>query len=101
MAIGLLRYRPDDDDRNVAEGEPVDWADNPLSNAFAWASATYTQSWCQDRHDKQHCTVRIEDVLYTSCPCCLLFRGAALGLVVGFLVATLFWIAALTIAILV
>jgi hypothetical protein len=75
-----MKFRPDDDPRNVAEGEPVDWADTSISNLFAWASYHFTPTWCQAKEDKAHWTVRFEEYLFTTCPCCLLFRGIACGL---------------------
>ena len=79
--------RPSDDPRNENTAEPVDWQDNWLSNFFAAASLKFVPSWCQE--NEHHWTNRLSDYLYTSCPCCKLFRGIVLGLVAS----SLFWIA--------
>lgn len=74
-----FRYRPaapvDPDD-----GETDEWADNWLSNYFAWASRTFLPHWCDT---PPHWTSRLTEYLWTSCPCCLLFRGLTLGYLMG------------------
>jgi len=80
-----FKFRPADAAR-VAPGEPHpdEWADNWLSNALAWLSLKLVKSWCST---EDHWTSRVTEYLYTDCPCCLLFRGAILGLVTGMLFA--------------
>lgn len=84
-----LRYRPPEAAYDAAMGEPgterTDWEDNPSSNAIAWASATFVPSWCQV---EGHWTNRLVDYLFTTCPCCMFFRGAALGI----LLSTVVWL---------
>lgn len=65
-----LKYRPDDP-------EYKDWDDNAVSNAMAWLSDTLIPWACGS---ETHWTARFADKLWTSCPCCLLFRGACLGM---------------------
>jgi hypothetical protein len=72
-----MRFRPEDDPR---PGGPVEWADNWLSNAFAWGSYRVTPGWCQT---ETHWTSRLTQFLFTDCPCCLLFRGIACGLLLS------------------
>jgi hypothetical protein len=59
------------------DGRPeVDWTDNALSNSLAWGSHKITPSWCQS---EEHWTSRSTDYVFTDCPCCLFFRGLAIG----------------------
>jgi len=78
------RYRPPAAAHDAAMGEPgteeTEWEDNALSNALAWASATFVPAWCQH---ETHWTNRFADYLWTSCPCCMLFRGVAIGLLLS------------------
>jgi hypothetical protein len=60
--------------------EPDEWADNKLSNSMAWASQVITPKWCQS---PEHWTARLTEYLFTSCPCCLVFRGLVIGAVAG------------------
>jgi hypothetical protein len=76
--INPLRFRPGP----VPEGDPhadspVEWADNWLSNLFAWASQEFMPAWCQT---PEHWTSRSTAFVFTDCPCCLLFRGIVLGM---------------------
>lgn len=68
-----FRYRP-------PQGDDSFWDDNALSNVLAWLSKVVTPRWCQS---PDHWTARLADRLFTDCPCCLLFRGAALGAAVA------------------
>jgi hypothetical protein len=72
-----MHCRPEHDPR---PGTGIEWVDNPLSNFFAWASLKFVPGWCQT---ETHWTSRLAQNLFTDCPCCLLFRGIAIGLVVG------------------
>jgi len=72
-----MRFRPQDDPR---PGGPVEWADNWLSNAFAWASFFFTPGWCRT---PEHWTSRTAQYVFTDCPCCLLWRGLVLGYLAG------------------
>jgi hypothetical protein len=67
-------------------GTPVEWEDNAISNAMAWASYRFTPAWCQS---KTHWTSRIAQYLFTDCPCCQLFRGLVVGLLVGTVIGIL------------
>lgn len=75
-----FRYRPAPDADVDHDGEIPDWEDNWLSNAFAWASTVFVPTWCQN---EQHWTGRFAAFLWTSCPCCALFRGITLGILLG------------------
>ena len=72
-----FRYRPSEPDADVDhDGEKPDWEDNWLSNFLAWGSTNFTPTWCQSPTDWAS---RFALYLWTSCPCCMLFRGLALG----------------------
>lgn len=80
-----MKFRPVNDPRQRHKGDddpggPVEWEDNWLSNGFAWASYRITPGWCQT---PEHWTSKVANYLFTDCPCCLLFRGLALGLAFG------------------
>ncbi|WP_159592193.1 hypothetical protein [Chelativorans xinjiangense] len=83
-----FRFRPEH--RPGADGEE-DWADNRLSNFMAWAAAHALPRWCAV---ESHWTVRMTELLWADCPCCLGFRfmtigaagGFALGLLIGIFV---------------
>ena len=86
-----MKFRPVDDPRQEHAGDPdpggpVEWADNGVSNTFAWASYRLTPTWCQD---EDHWTSRVTQYLFTDCPCCLLFRGLSVGFLAGWLSALL------------
>jgi hypothetical protein len=80
-----FRYRPNPDADVDHDGKVPDWEDNALSNFFAWASTVFTPTWCQSEDDR---AARFANYLWTSCPCCMLFRGLFLG--IG--VSTLVWL---------
>ena len=81
-----MHFRPETDPRQAGiTGDPdpdgpVDWADNWLSNGFAWASYKFVPNWCQT---PEHWTSRVAQYLFTDCPCCLLFRGLSIGGLIG------------------
>lgn len=81
-----MRFRPADDPRQAAiegdpnPGGPVEWEDNAISNAFAWASFKIVPAWCQT---PEHWSSRVAQYLFTDCPCCLLWRGIVVGVVAG------------------
>ena len=77
-----MRFRPSDipSQGDPDPGGPVQWADNWLSNYMAWFSHHYLSRWCQT---PAHTTSRLTEILFTDCPCCLLWRGLALGYLVG------------------
>lgn len=81
MTANPFRYRPPDQEDVDHDGKTVDdWEDNALSNALAWASATFVPFWCQT---PEHWTSRLASYLFTTCPCCGLFRGLVLGVIAG------------------
>ncbi|KRR21345.1 hypothetical protein CQ14_06765 [Bradyrhizobium lablabi] len=77
-----MKFRPADDPRHTdaPDSHLVDWEDNAVSNTFAWASYKFLPSWCES---PEHWTSRLTQYLFTDCPCCLLFRGIAVGVVLG------------------
>jgi hypothetical protein len=86
-----LRFRP----APLPEGDPdpdspVQWADNWLSNLLAWASTTFVPAWCQT---PDHWTSKVTAYTFSDCPCCLLFRGIMLGLMIElpFLLTLALW----------
>ena len=92
-----MKFRPADDPRNTVSdiadvtvdssepGTPVEWEDNWLSNSFAWGSYFFAPDWCQT---PEHWTSRLTQYLFTDCPCCLMFRGIAVGYVAGAFLGT-------------
>ena len=81
-----FRFRPTEPEADADhDGDVPDWEDNALSNFHAWGSATFTPTWCQSPTDWAS---RFANYLWTSCPCCMLFRGLALG----FLVSGVLWL---------
>jgi len=84
-----FRYRPPEQPDVDGDGKTVDdWEDNWLSNALAWSSVTFMPNWCQT---PEHWTSRFANTLFTTCPCCMIFRGLS----IGFLLSTAFWLAIL------
>jgi hypothetical protein len=76
-----FRYRPQQQPDIDHDGKTVDdWEDNRLSNFLAWASVHVTPWWCQT---PEHWTSRFAASLFTTCPCCMIFRGLALGVIIG------------------
>lgn len=73
-------YRPSPDADVDHDGNVPDWEDNALSNGLAWASTVFTPTWCQN---EQHWTARFAASLFTTCPCCMIFRGIAIGFTLG------------------
>jgi len=72
-----FHFRPDDQVDVDGDGKVVeDWEDNPISNMLAWSSATFMPDWCQT---EEHWTSRLANYLFTSCPCCMFYRGFFLG----------------------
>lgn len=67
------RYRPENP-------EELDWEDNPVSNTMAWLSDALVPSWCETEF---HWTTRVLDMFWTTCACCLFYRGIALGAALG------------------
>ena len=59
---------------------PVEWADNCASNFLAAASKEFTPTWCQT---PEHWTSKFTQYLWTDCPCCLMFRGITVGLLLS------------------
>lgn len=78
-------YRPEIDDN-----EEVEWEDNWLSNAFAWFSDLLTPKGCET-HGAVMAT--ISNYLWTSCPCCLFWRGAVFGAFIPTIAIVLFAVA--------
>jgi hypothetical protein len=85
-------YRPSPDADVDHDGNVPDWENTALSNFLAWASVTFFPSWCQN---ETHWTSRFALSLFTTCPCCMIFRGIA----VGTLVSSVLWLAVLLVAI--
>jgi len=84
-----FRYRPPEQPDTDHDGKTVDdWEDNALSNFLAWSSVTFMPMWCQT---EEHWTSRFASTLFTTCPCCMIFRGLALGIITS----TAFWFAVL------
>lgn len=57
---------------------------NPIDRFFTWGADTLLPKWCQS---PEHWTAKVSAYLFTDCPCCLLFRGITVGLVIGAAVA--------------
>lgn len=71
-----MKFRPEDDPH---PNSPVEWADNRVSNTFAWVSYRFLPGWCES---DDHWTSRATQYLFTDCPCCLFFRGVVVGLII-------------------
>lgn len=74
-----MHFRPGD----IPQGDPtepnspIEWADNRVSNTFAWGAYHVVPTWCQK---PEHWTSRLTQYLFVDCPCCLLFRGITVGI---------------------
>lgn len=68
-----FKYRPLDPDE-------IDWEDNPLSNFLAWASDILLPKACSTPGTIMS---RISNYMWTSCSCCLFWRGAVMGVAGG------------------
>lgn len=84
-AVNPFRYRPSPSTDTDGDGEIADWEDNALSNFLAWGSVTFTPTWCQN---EKHWSARFANTLFTTCPCCMVFRG----IVIGLAVSSILWI---------
>jgi hypothetical protein len=92
--LNPLHFRPPEQEDIDHDGHVVDdWEDNALSNFLAWSSQTFLKNWCQT---PEHWTSKVANYLYTSCPCCMIFRGLSLG----FIAASMLWIVILIAALL-
>jgi hypothetical protein len=73
-------FRPPQQEDIDHDGKVVDdWEDNALSNFMAWTSQKFLRNWCQT---PEHWTSRVTNYLYTSCPCCMFYRGVALATII-------------------
>ncbi|WP_157020438.1 hypothetical protein [Paracoccus sp. 228] len=86
MAINPFKFRPETPNKEpeaeaaTLDGGTGDWEDNWISNFMAWASRAFLPSWCDT---PGHWTSKLMQYFHTSCPCCLFFRGIAIGLAFG------------------
>ena len=71
----FFNFRPEHDTRVDDLTDPVDWEDNPISNALAATSFYLLPRWCQS---PTHFSTRIVNYFYTTCPCCMFWRAATL-----------------------
>jgi hypothetical protein len=74
-------FRPTEDDK-----EELDWEDNWLSNTIAWLTTQVMPDACST---PGNIMPRISNYLWTSCPCCLFWRGALFGAVAPTIVIAL------------
>jgi hypothetical protein len=74
----FFKFRPEHDTRVDDLTDPIEWEDNPLSNGIAAISFYLFPKWCQK---PEHWTTRFMDYFFTSCPCCMFYRGIAVGAV--------------------
>lgn len=75
------QFRPSDPD-------DLDWSDRPLSNTMAYFSIFFLPSWCSH---EGHWTVRLMLRFWTSCACCLFYRGMAVGVLLSVLFGGALW----------
>jgi len=54
---------------------------------MAWGSTVFTPTWCQSPDDWAS---RFAAFLWTSCPCCMVFRG----IIIGTFLSGIFWLVA-------
>ena len=78
----FFKFRPEHDTRVDDLTDPIEWEDNALSNAMAATSYYLFPKMCQS---PEHWSTRFVDHFFTSCPCCMFYRG----LTIGFFIATL------------
>lgn len=65
----------------------IEWADNWFSNVLAWAATQIFPRWCMM---PDHWSVKVTELLWTDCPCCLGLRFMTLGLCAGFIFGFIF-----------
>lgn len=66
--INPFKYRPPLENHDE---DFLDWDDNALSNALAWASDTFMPTAC----DPDHWMNKVADKFWAECSCCLFWRG--------------------------
>ena len=81
-----FKYRPEDLQReDAADGsddikDDLEWEDNPISNFMAYVSQIWPlEPMC---NEEEYLSSRIANYFYTSCPCCLFYRGLFTGMIV-------------------
>ena len=53
---------------------------NPVDRFFTWGAETFTPKLCQT---EEHWTSRVTAILFTECPCCLMWRSLIVGFIFG------------------
>ena len=86
----FFKFRPEHDTRVDDLTDPIEWEDNPLSNAIAAISFYLFPKACQT---PEHFTTRFMDYFYTTCPCCMFYRGLFIGAVIVTLPAAILLLA--------
>ena len=76
----FFKFRPEHDTRVDDLTDPIEWEDNPLSNAIAASSFYLLPKWCQT---PEHFATRFMDYFYTTCPCCMFYRGLLIGAIIA------------------
>jgi len=74
----LTTFRPVNDTRVDDATDPIDWEDNAVSNAMAAVSFYVTPKACQT---PEHFSSRFANLFYTTCPCCMFYRGLTVAAV--------------------
>jgi len=74
--VPFFTFRPEHDTRVDDLTDPIEWEDNPLSNAAAATSYYLFPKACQT---PEHPSTRLMDYFFTSCPCCMFYRGMAVA----------------------
>jgi len=90
----FFRFRPEHDTRVDDLTDPIDWEDNALSNAFAATSFYLFPKACQS---PDHPSTRFVDYFFTSCPCCMFYRGFFIGALISTLLLTIISVTVLAI----
>ena len=84
-SINPFKFRP-------SHMDDIDWDDNWLSNSLAFFSMLIAPNLCEKPGTW---AVRLTEWMWTSCSCCLYFRGIFTGLFLWFVVATGRWLLSL------
>ena len=79
-----FKYRPPHLTRDPELPEApddIEWEDNAVSNFMAYVSQTrLLEPMCNEEH---YISSKIANYFYTSCPCCLFYRGLTVGFILG------------------
>ena len=93
-----FKYRPEHlvRDPDLPEApDDIEWEDNAISNFMAWFSQLPPlEPMC---NEKEYLSSRFANYFYTSCPCCLFYRGLIIGAFISsvlwtIIIGTVYWV---------